>query len=76
MLGYLPEVFFPFFMYGIFSMELGLVCRLFGGPTEKFIAQKKLERDSKRYKTLQGHLEDLHAEEERNHSHDERSFLL
>lgn len=62
LLGYLPEVFFPFFMYGIFSIELGLVCRMYGGPTEKFIGKKKQERDDRRYKTLHGHLEDVNSE--------------
>jgi hypothetical protein len=63
-LGYLPEGLFPFFMYGIFSIELGLVCRLFGGPTEKFIAEKQKAKDDKRYKTLQGHLEGLHDQQD------------
>ena len=49
MLGYLPEWLFPFAMYAIFSFELGIVCRLFGGPLEKFILNKKLERDRERY---------------------------
>jgi hypothetical protein len=68
-LGYLPEGVFPFFMYAIFSIDLGVVCRLFGGPTEKFIAQKKLERDEQRYKTLRGHLEQLQQEQEEEEEH-------
>lgn len=48
MLGYVPDCLFPIGMYSIFSIDLGVVCRLFGGPTEKFIANKKLERDRAR----------------------------
>lgn len=58
LLGYVPDAFFPLGMYCIFSLALGLVCRLFGGPTEKFIAAKKLERDRERYGLMGENLED------------------
>jgi hypothetical protein len=64
LLGLVPEKLFPIAMYWIFSVGLGTVCRLFGGPTEKFIQQKQKEKDAKRYKTLQGHLEDIANEDE------------
>ena len=54
----LPEEIFPFFMYGVFSIDMGLVCRLFGGPLEKFIVKKKHIRSNEHYATISGDMMD------------------
>jgi len=54
-----PQWLWPIAMWGTFSFEMGMICRMFGGPTEKFIAEKKREKESKKFKTLQEHIDDI-----------------